>query len=81
MGLDDMAYKCKAVAMYAWHRTLPECAAPLDNCIVSKDDEFCIEKEKLCIKNEDFCINNDELCRFRRTLVRRSGGTQSIRAT
>ena len=37
MGLDEMAYKCKAVAMYAWHRTLDGCAVPLDNCIVSTD--------------------------------------------
>ena len=29
-GIDTIAYKCKAVAMRAWHATLPDCTAPLE---------------------------------------------------
>ena len=34
-GIDEMAYKCKAVAMRAWQATIDECAAPLAACAVS----------------------------------------------
>ena len=35
-GIDEMAYKCKAVAMRAWHATIDECVAPLASCAISE---------------------------------------------